>query len=156
MNEETMRKKRYRLLVYPRFQLGLTAASALMTIFMFTSVWLQIEESFKNLRKMGVDASLPPGNQYFQFLSFSKDHILIQIGFAFVVCFILTSLVMLFISQRLAGPIIRLRAFLNAIIHDEVPPKDLAFRKGDYFSDLPEIVNEAFVVLNKKNKNDAA
>jgi len=64
--------------------------------------------------------------------------------------FIFSALVMLVVSNRLAGPIVRLRRYFGdiAIKTDNVPP--LSFRKGDFFGDLPEVVNRAVQALQTK------
>ena len=46
------------------------------------------------------------------------------------------------ISHRLAGPLVRLRRFFQ-VIADTGQVTNLSFRKGDYLSDLPPLVNKA-------------
>jgi hypothetical protein len=49
----------------------------------------------------------------------------------------------------MVGPIYKLKNFLFAVNNGEKPEK-LEFRKGDFFSDLPELVNQTL----EKTRND--
>jgi hypothetical protein len=73
-----------------------------------------------------------------------------QLGFTalvFVIC--------IFFSHKVAGPLFKLRKFLNMLKEGQTVPR-LSFRKGDYFQDIAEDFNSAFEKVQNEHKNDFA
>lgn len=71
-----------------------------------------------------------------------------QVGFSvlvFIICIIFT--------HKIAGPIYKLQKYL-ATIREGVTEGKLFFRKGDYFRDLEEDVNETFEAIKENYKRD--
>ncbi|MEI8346245.1 MAG: hypothetical protein WCG27_02175 [Pseudomonadota bacterium] len=66
-------------------------------------------------------------------------------GVFFIIC--------IFLTHRIAGPIYKLEMFLNQIQGPDKINK-LSFRKGDYFLELPEIVNNALSRIQDKYRQD--
>lgn len=67
------------------------------------------------------------------------------IGLVFIVC--------IFISHKIAGPLYKLRKYLQAIKTDNSLGR-LFFRKGDYFPELADDFNEAFEHIQENYKKD--
>lgn len=74
--------------------------------------------------------------------------ILLHLGFT---C--LTFFICVFFSHKIAGPLYKLQKHLKLIREDNNPEK-LFFRKGDYFQELADDVNETFEHMEDSYKND--
>jgi signal transduction histidine kinase len=74
--------------------------------------------------------------------------VLWQLGFtliAFIACIIMT--------HRVAGPLYKLQKYLSGIRDGHFGGK-LFFRKGDYFHEVAEDINETFETIQENYKND--
>ncbi len=146
------RKKRFRLLVYPRFQLTLIALNSL--IFLVSSFVMvgSFYVAIGSLRDLGVRSELAENHPYFTYLSMETESIFLHFVIAVIVSLLVTSFVTLYLSHKVSGPILRLKSYFNDVRHQKaVLP--LSFRKGDYFCELPLIITQALKVLfNDKKK----
>lgn len=71
-----------------------------------------------------------------------------QLGFTLLV-FILC----IFLSHKIAGPMYKLQKFLHDV-QDNGFNGRLFFRKGDYFQEVAEDINDTFEELEEKYQND--
>ena len=150
----TMKKMRLKWVVFPRFQLALVLMNAAIMICAFGFSGIQVFRSFENLKKMGAGVGLAPSHPYFGFLTLQCHTVISYLAVAFIISLVLCTVVTLYVSNRLAGPIVRLRSHFREIAEGR-PVQPLHFRKGDFFADLPPIVNEALRSL-ENNKTNAA
>ena len=74
--------------------------------------------------------------------------ILLHMGFT---C--LTFFICIFFSHKIAGPLYKLQKHLK-LLREDNNPGNLFFRKGDYFQELADDVNETFTHLEESYKND--
>lgn len=141
-------KKSFRthLLIYPKFQLGLIGAVLGIITLAIVFIGYKLQASIESVRQMAIQAKLPPEHAYFQFLDWQEQKMFLYFWITFGVAFILASLIALALSNKLAGPIVRLRAYFDSISKDGYTGTQIQFRKGDFFSDLPKRINGA---LNK-------
>ena len=96
---------------------------------------------FWQLKKLGLDIKLPPDHIFFRFIEGQSLKMLL----IFVICSVLTIFIVimigLFLSHKIAGPIHNMKVFFKDKTEGQSRGK-LAFRKGDFFLELPPIVNE--------------
>lgn len=132
-------------LIYPRFQLTLVAMNTGVLLAVFAVLSIQLNRAFGQLRQSGIDLNLGESHPYFKFLTLQAQTVVTYLGWGFVLATVISSLGILMISHRLAGPIVRLNGYLKRI-SDEGPRAvtPLKFRKGDFFSELAGSVNQAF------------
>ncbi|MBF0312248.1 MAG: hypothetical protein HQK50_02835 [Oligoflexia bacterium] len=144
-------KLRKKYLIEPKFQLMLVLIN-LLTLLLAAAIFITaFYLAFENLRTMGIASGLPQGDTYFSFIdmqfSLLMKKILFGVGLALLVGCVLT----LYLSHKMIGPLLRLRKFFTQIKESgEVTP--LCFRKNDYLSDLPAIINQALEVIRKNKK----
>ncbi len=62
-------------------------------------------------------------------------------------------IIFIFISHKIAGPMYKLKIFLRSIA-DGNAPETLFFRKGDYFRDIADDINDAFGKLRTQHQED--
>jgi len=67
---------------------------------------------------------------------------------------ITSSALTLIISYRFAGPLIRLRDYFERLGIEKDSFRELNFRTGDYFSDLPPIINDGLKRFKSQTTND--
>jgi hypothetical protein len=135
-------KGRRRLLIYPSFQLTLVAINFALLIGAFAAIAIQASRSYAKLREMGASMQLPSDDAYYKFIEFQANTLYGYLAVALVLVFVLSGFLTLFISHRLAGPLIRLRRQFEHMAETGKIEK-ISFRKGDFFSDLPPIMNRA-------------
>lgn len=78
--------------------------------------------------------------------------ILLLIGLHVGFC-ILTFFCCIFFSHKIAGPLYKLQKHLKAI-RDGFAPGKLFFRKGDYFQEIADDLNDTIDVMEETYKND--
>lgn len=136
-------------LVYPKFQLLLLSANLVILITAFTLVMISIARSYAVLKSQGLAAGMPPDHSYFNFLHLQAAMVYRSLAVALGVCFFATGLVTLWLSNKLAGPIVRLKEYFGDITN-EGKFENLKFRKGDFFNDLPDVINSALARLGRR------
>lgn len=144
----------WRLWIYPTFQIRLLLLNATLMGAVFLMIGLLCYNSHENLRSQATASGMQPGDPYFQFLLLQYQKFIDYLIVALFLSVGFTSLVTLLLSHRLAGPILRLRSFFTKMIEKDgaLPPEKIKFRDGDFFSELPEIINRALEKLVSKQK----
>ncbi len=137
-NNESVHRRKKGLWIYPLFQGFMLCVNVLIIGIVFSGVFLSTLQVNKKLMAQGVQSGLQEGHPYFQFLALQYESYCKHLLVAFVLTSVLTSLVTLFISFRLAGPILRLRNLsglsgqLPGQLDDE--KEKLIFREKDRFA----------------------
>jgi hypothetical protein len=131
-----------KFVIYPLFQFQLIAFINAVMVIGFSVISFQVYRSFEQLRTMGNKANYPSDHILFRFMDQQLDEYIMPhmlVGFAVVL--IITNLAALWISQRLAGPIVKLNNYFDEVAEKkEILP--LTFRNNDFFKELPpKIVN---------------
>lgn len=148
------KKARFKLLIYPKFQLTLLLGNLLVIAGILLSVYISVNRAFNKLYEDGVNAGLMENHAYFEFLRYQSLTILNSIIFAFIAGFIVSAVWMLLLSNKLAGPILRLRGFFGGIARGDSSYPKVSFRKGDFFTELPPLINDALEKIeSKRDKN---
>jgi hypothetical protein len=126
------------ILINRAFQIKLlsyfVALFILTTITLYSTTYL----FFWNMKNKGLNVGIPEGHVYYQFLLNQKHDLdLLFIGLA-VINFLLLIGVGFVVSHRIAGPIHKVKTFLqDPATHDKVQ-----MRQNDFFKELGPIVNE--------------
>lgn len=146
-----MQAKRKKLLINPDFQLkimGWLTGLALAPICIFFGAHYYF---FWKLRKLGKDIQLDSDHIYFRFIEGQSQDLFLIFIMCAVLTIVIASVIGLLLSHRIAGPIHRLKGHLTSLGQGQ-EVQDLSFRKGDYFTELPPIVNESVHSLKGKGK----
>jgi hypothetical protein len=133
----------------PKFQLNLIFWNFLVTLMVFIIVLFQISKGMLELNQMGMTAGFAPDHPYFQFVRELSGSFYVNISIGFIVGIIVSGLITLFASHRLAGPLYRLKIFFEKMSHDG-KVSDINFRKGDYLNDYSAIINMALKKISKE------
>lgn len=141
-------RKLSNIFIYPKFQFTLLLAQIIVSIITFVVIHFKVNEAFQRLSDMGSKINLPVEHAYYSFIEHSRNMISTNLNWALSFSVFLTIVASLYLSHKVVGPIHRLRIYFRAIISG-APQHDLKFRKGDYFEDLPDLINES-LKINKK------
>jgi len=141
-------KRKY--LVYPKFQLTLIILNTIVTLVLFGLTSLLVVRSHIYLEELVKQTRIPAQNLFTQLLAQQLRTLLIYMGVAMVVGLLTTGLATLLLSHKMAGPMIRLKNFFSDISKTGNFPDNLYFREGDFFQDLPPMINQAFDHLKRK------
>ncbi len=136
-------------LINPEFQLkviGYALFFALLIIGVFYCSQLYF---FWKLIEVGRTLNFPADHPFFEFLGEQKRLMYSVFGVTALVSLSALVIAGLFLSHKVAGPVHRLKLYLNSIIEDE-HFHELSFRKGDYFSDLAETLNRTLALYQRK------
>lgn len=142
--EDRKRSPRVKYLIYPRFQLTLIALNAGLFVLAGVGVIFQVERSFYYLGQLGPLTGLPPEHPFYAFTNHQQHQIRLALWSAFAIAFALSSFLTLLVSHKLAGPVVRMKGYFGQLGQpSQGEPKKLSFRKGDFFNELPPIINSA-------------
>lgn len=136
---------RKHFLIYPAFQLRLVWVLVASTAVTYGMILFFLFECFQRLRQQGQLAHLPPDHSYFESIAFQEQFMYRHICGALFISFLVSTIVTLIVSQRLAGPIIRIQNYLKQIIKSGHIDPSVEFRTGDFFPELPRLLNAALV-----------
>lgn len=132
------------ILINPGFQFKLLSYFVGLFILTTISLYSTTYLFFWNMKEKGLKVGIPEGHVYYQFLQNQKHDLdLLFIGLVAVNFLILIS-VGFIISHRVAGPISKVKSFLQ----DPAAHEKLQMRENDFFKDLAPIINE----WKEKNK----
>jgi hypothetical protein len=148
-----MKNNRKILLINPAFQIrfiamiiGLSLAVSLINLAGFSYFIFKLHE-------LGLSIGLDSSHPYFKFILRQQQNLWIIYAVSTLCIFIILTIFSLLFSHKIAGPIHGLKVYLGDIAAGK-PPRNFAFRKGDFFTELPELVNKAVKTLNEKNKEN--
>lgn len=141
-------KRKY--LVYPKFQLTLIFLNSLVTFVLFGMTALLVIRSHTYLESLVRQTRIPAQNLFTQLLTQQLRSLLFYMGIALVLGVLVTAVTTLLLSHKMAGPMIRLRNFFAQISKTGDFPETLNFRNGDFFQDLPPMINQALNALKRK------
>ncbi len=142
---------RKNLLIYPKFQLTFLFVNLVILLSTILFVKIQISRTYEYLGKLGAEANLEKGHPYYGFVSLQETTLTQNLWIATVVSAIISIILTLILSHRISGPFTRLKSYFKAIT-ETAEVKPLKFRKGDFFSDVPQIINDAFKKVLSKDR----
>lgn len=126
------------ILINPAFQLKLLSYFVGLFILTTISLYSTTFLFFWNMKEKGLKVGIPEGHVYYQFLQNQKHDLdLLFIGLVAINFLILIS-VGFIISHRVAGPIHKVKSFLQ----DPDTHERLQMRESDFFKELAPLINE--------------
>lgn len=150
---ETKPHKRKHWLIYPSFQFALIrGTTAVLAVCILASI-IAVRLSFSRLHLLARQTSWVQKHTYTELLLYQERQLYLWLFMGAIVAVILSYVITLIISQRLAGPVRRLKRHFEKT-GDSGEWSPLEFRKYDYFQELPGIVNSAIRRL-RNNRGDA-
>ncbi len=142
------RRRRF-VLIYPQFQVRLILLVGLVLLVSNLILFYQSYTSQGYLANTGRDLGLMPTHPYFKYLESQREKMLLQFALVSVASIFASIMGVVYFSHRIAGPIVKLKGHLKRVIDKDPNVGELKFREGDYFLDLPELVNQALGAKKK-------
>jgi sensor histidine kinase YesM len=118
--------------------------------FCYVLVFYQIYESFEHLASIGHKLRIPENSAFFKLLNHHQSQIVDKLFIAAGISYVFSFIVTIKISHKVSGPIYRLKEFFKEL-KDQGFTSDLTFRDGDYYSDLPETINQGLKKIRDNN-----
>lgn len=132
---------RRKILIYPKFQLSLMAVNIVTMLAVFAAIQFQILSSVGEIQSMGEDSPVSTKQLYNRFIEYQMSVIYSGLVLYLGIGFILSCGFTLFISHRLAGPLVRMKHYFDEMEKSGKIDDSLKFRKGDFLQELPEAIN---------------
>lgn len=144
--------KKGKLLIHPNFQIKFICflVGALFLALLF--FYLGEVYFMKEITAYGKELNLPPNHAFYKLLGLQKS--LMNKVFIFTSIFIFLYLVIfgLVLSNRVAGPLIKLRSYFEDMA-ETGELKKIHFRDGDFFKEIEKSFNESVDKLESR-KNE--
>lgn len=126
------------ILINPTFQFKLLSYFVGLFVLTTASLYSTTYLFFWNMKDKGLNVGIPEGHVYYAFLINQKNDLdSLFIGLA-IFNFCLLVLVGFIISHRIAGPIHKVKQFLN----DPISIEKVEMRENDFFKELGPIVTK--------------
>jgi hypothetical protein len=132
---------RRKILIYPKFQLSLVAVNIVTMIAVFGAIQFQIFSAVGDMQDLGSSSDLSSGHFYNRFIEYQMSILYSGLALYLGIAFILSCGFTLFISHRLAGPLVRMQKYFKQIEENGKVEQPLKFRDGDFLQELPETIN---------------
>jgi len=139
---------RTKYLINPSFQITFIIYFLIIGIIALMIFYSSNLYFFKTLTNEGIQLDLPSDHVYFELLV-SQKHLMNKIFLiTSVIFFILISLLGIFISHRIAGPIYKMTKKLNSFngVDDLC---EIQFRKRDFFKELADAFNTLVIKIKR-------
>jgi len=124
----------------PKFQITFILVNWFFLSLLAYSSYYTVSDSFSLLRSIGERMRLSNSSGYMKFIAsqelFILQNMIISVGLAFIVSMLVT----LVLSHKVAGPVYRVKKYFEELDPDN--PEAIKFRQGDFFEDLPEVINQ--------------
>lgn len=148
---ETSVKFRSKFFIYPSFQITLLVANALVNAYLASFLAIRMRGFFEALTFAGKTAGFDTNPAFQAFIEGQQVQLNQEVWIAFGISLVLSTALTLWLSHRMAGPLVRLRDHLIVVARNGVFQK-IRFRDRDYFRDLPQALNDAFESIEQKRK----
>ena len=139
---------RTKYLINPSFQITFIIYFLIIGVIALMIFYSSNLYFFKTLASEGIQLELPSDHVYFELLA-SQKHLMNKIFMiTSAIFFILISLLGIFISNRIAGPIYKMTKTLNSFQGvDDL--REIQFRKRDFFKELADSFNALVVKIKR-------
>lgn len=146
---------RKKVLIHPKFQLLLLGVNLGVMLIFAAIVWATVQNTLLDL-KPAASLSGQEIDFYKRYLDYQAHSFQNAILISTMAGLMISGGVTLIISHRIAGPMVRLRNFFRILAtRTSGPPLKLEFREGDYFTDIPPLVNEAISRVRGERTSEA-
>lgn len=134
--------KRTNFLVLPGFQIRFMMYIIAFAFFGIVVLYASNLLYFDRLVSEGQQLGLPPDHIYFEFVDQQRG--VLNSTFMAVAAFVFGALILvgLVLSHKIAGPIYRIQVYLQEVRETGVASRPLAFRDGDFFPEVAELIEE--------------
>lgn len=134
------KNRRRTFLINPEFQLRFIAFVSVLcsisgVVFLISNIVF-----FKRMRNLGVTFHIPPNNAYYTFLNQQEHQLSILFLISLLVMLVLSYILGLLFSHRVAGALYRIKTFLLQADKNGSHP-ELKLRKSDFFVDVADALN---------------
>jgi len=152
-NSSSKKFKRRQYLVNPGFQLRFMLYLSIAVSIGLAILYLSNYFYFDVLSSEGRELGLDPSHPYYEFIQDQRRLLNRTYLIVSVAVFIGLMIFGLFLSHRVAGPIYRIESYLKQVTKGEVHLRPVTLRKGDFFPELADIVNDTIDHMsNEENK----
>lgn len=135
-------------IIFPKFQITLVIINLIIMTFCFVLVFYQVHDSFAEIVTLGKRLRLPETSAYYKVMDYHLEKINLRLIIAAVICYACSFVLTIAVSHKVSGPLYRLKKYFLDMKMDGYSG-DLSFREGDYYGDLPEIINSGIKEVRK-------
>jgi methyl-accepting chemotaxis protein len=138
-----IKRIRFNKLIIPDFQLKFAFSFLLPMLMASIGFWIMIELFIKKMIDLGKQQNLPVNHDYFQLLEIQRIELLTSLLIFSIILAIVFLVWGVIYSHRIAGPLYKLRKWLQETSTLEgALERPVVFRKNDFFKEISSAVNE--------------
>lgn len=141
--------KRRKFLINEHFQLHFIGFATVLSLCACVLFYVAGEYFFDKYYGFAIDAGMRPADPFFKVLANMRMLLTYIFAFTSLLVVLVSVIGGLLFSNRVAGPMYRLRKHFEAVARGETWT-DVAFRKGDYFEDLATAYNIQMHYIREK------
>ena len=112
-------------------------------------VQFSVVKLFEKLYAFGKDAHFEATHPYYHYIDGLKISIMTNLNWILILSVILSTFMSVYYSHKVVGPLHRLKLFFTDI-NNGSEKESVNFRRGDFFADLPLVINEAIAKIKQK------
>ena len=142
-------------LVYPEFQLRIITIISSISLVAPLLIYFFQYAAFQDQIENGQMLNLSEAHPYYVFYYDFQQRMLTVLFTTLLFSFFLSVLVGLYVSHKIAGPLLKMRRHFEAIGRREVDEHPIYFRERDYFKDLAFAYNSKFDPKKENMTGDA-
>ena len=145
-------KIRKRYIIIPNVQWTLVLVNLIGLIFFFGISTLFVCYSFSQMIDLGHQSHLPESHVYYQFITAQLKDLIKYLLLSLCCTGAIGTVFFIWFSHHLVGPIVGLTSYLKKYKESQkegLQLKPLKVRKGDYFQELAESINEVLQTEEK-------
>ncbi len=132
------------VLIYPEFQLRLITIISVISLIAPLLIYFFQYSAFQDQIENGQMMNLSEAHPYYVFYFDFQQRMLTVLFTTLLISFLTSLIVGLYVSHRIAGPLIKMRKHFEAIGRGDYEDHAIYFRDRDYFKDLAQSYNLKF------------
>lgn len=140
----SLQDKRTKFIINPAFQWRFIIFMTGVALIILSISYFSNQFFFNEFDKLADQLQFPTEHPYREFLSIQKEKLHSVFATAAIITMFFMVIASAYYSHKIAGPIYRIIKSLNEITETK-NKKEIIIREDDFFQELPEAINKAFI-----------
>ncbi len=136
-------ENRKKIIVNKEFQYRYIGNVLVPVIILQVILWGSVQYFFNKMKNLGLNSGFQENHPFFKFVEVQRSDLSLIILFAGIAMTIALFVWSIYMSHRIAGPLVKFENMLSQLQNlEEAKTKKLVFRQNDYFKSLAQKYND--------------